>query len=153
MLRVSWLAAALALVACGPKPPPPPATGTSHATPPAAPADAPIPGPLDQDLPRLAARTLAMYQDVAKLFATTGEDCAAATAKLGDFEATYRDVVAANAKVLRDGRAKELRAALEPHAEPFDFAAKSIAQSPAMTKCSPDPAFETAFDALFEVPP
>lgn len=144
MLRVSLLAA----LACGPRPPQPAPTGTSHV----APADAAVTAPLDQDLPRLAARTLAMDQDVAKLFAAVGEDCAVATAKLGAFEgATYHDAVAANAKVLHDGRAKELRVTLEPHAEPIDFAAKSIAQSATMAKCSADVGFEKAFDALFEV--
>jgi hypothetical protein len=154
MLRVSLLAAlaALAALACGPRPPQPAPTGTSHVAP-LAPADAVVTAPLDQDLPRLAARSLAMYQDVAKLFAAVGEDCAAATAKLGAFEATYHDVVSANAKVLHDGRAKELKVALEPHAEPIDFAAKSIAQSATMAKCSADVGFEKAFDALFEVPP
>ncbi len=153
MLRLMLAVAATA--ACGTRPPSPaPAPGSTHTT--VAPSDAaePIaPASLDQDLPRLADRTLALYQDTAKLFAAVGEDCSAAASRLAELQATYRDAVAANAKVLHDGRAKELRAAIAPHSDAFDAAAKAIAQSPTMAKCSQDAAFEKAFDALFEVPP
>ncbi len=151
MLR---LMLAVAAAACGTRPPPPaPAPGTTHTvTAPADAAPAP-PTPLDRDLPRLAERTLALYEDAAKVFAAVGEDCAAATSRLAELQTPYRDVVAANAKVLHDGRAKELRAAIAPHSDAFDAAAKAIAQSPTMTKCSQDAGFEKAFDALFEVPP
>jgi len=78
------------------------------------------PGALDQDLPRLAQRATTLYQEVASAFATAGVDCAAATARLVALQQTYADVIAANAKILHDGRARELRAALEPHAEALD---------------------------------
>jgi ABC-type transporter Mla subunit MlaD len=109
--------------------------------------------PLDQDLSRLAERSLAMYQDVAKAFAATGQDCAAATARLRQLAAAYRDVVTANAKVLHDGRAKQLRAALEPHDEAFNRSAQAVVQSPTMSSCSRDAAFAKAFDELLEAPP
>jgi hypothetical protein len=114
--------------------------------------DAAVPVALDQDLPRLAERATKLYQEVAQAFATTG-NCAAATAKLKELQATYADVIAANAKVLHDGRARELRAALEPHAEALDASAKAIVESPAMSACSQDRAFTDSFDELVGAPP
>jgi ABC-type transporter Mla subunit MlaD len=142
-----------AAVACSGKPPP---TAQSAQTTPAAattgaaPADA---AALDQDLPRLVDRSLVMYQDVAKALAASGDDCAAAAGKLRQLAGTYREVVAANAKVLHDGRAKQLRAALDPHSEAFDRSAQAIVSSPTMSACSQDPAFAKAFDELLEAPP
>jgi len=147
-MRVIWIAAA---VACSGTPPPP---AQPAAPPPAIVADAAVDAaPLDQDLPRLAERSLAMYKDVAKAFAAAGSDCAAATTRLDQLAAAYRDVVAANAKVLHDGRAKELRVALEPHDEEFNRAAQAVMQSPTMSRCSQDRAFAKAFDELLEAPP
>jgi hypothetical protein len=146
--RVIWLAAAFA---CS-RPPPPPHGGPAPA---AVVADAGLSdaGPLDQDLPRLVVRSIAMYQDIAKAFTASGADCAAATAKLNQLAGSYRDVVAANAKVLHDGRAKELKAALEPHSAAFDAGAQAIMQSPTMSKCGRDPGFTKALDQLLEAPP
>lgn len=148
--RVIWLAAA---VACS-RPPPAPHGEPTHA---AAVADAGVPAvnaaPLDQDLPRLVERAIAMYRDIAKAFTASGQDCAAATAKLGQLAAAYRDVVAANAKVLHDGRAKELKAALAPHGDAFDAGARTIMQSATMSKCSQDQAFTKALDQLLEASP
>jgi hypothetical protein len=149
MLRVMWIAAA---VACSGKPPPP----AQPAVPAVAVADAAVTvdaTPLDQDLPRLAEKSVAMYQDVANALAASGEDCKAATVKLGQLATTYRDVVTANARVLHDGRAKQLRAALDPHSEDFDRWAQAIAKWPTMSKCSQDPAFTRAFDELLDAPP
>lgn len=114
------------------------------------PADA---GPLDHDLPRLIDRSLAMYRDIAAALTTSGDDCAAATTRLGQLAATDRDVVTANAKLLHDGRAAELRAALEPHGEAFDVSARAIMQAPTLAKCAQDPTFAKAFDELFEARP
>lgn len=122
-------------------------------TQPIAPPDAAPPVALDQDLPRLAERATRLYQDVAEAFATVGVDCAGATTRLRALQQTYADVVAANAKVLHDGRARELRAALVPHAEALDAAAKSIVDSQTMAKCSPDRAFTDTFDELVGAPP
>jgi len=157
-LRVIAIAIAIAMAiviaaaACGGKPPPP-----AQVTPPA-PAIAGDAGlaesrPLDQDLPRLVLRSLVMYQDIARALADSQRDCAAATTRLGGLAATYREVVTANAKVLHDGRARQLQAALEPHGEVFDRSAQAIMQSPVMSACSQDAAFARAFDVLLEAPP
>jgi hypothetical protein len=147
MLRVMWIAWA---VACGGRPAAPPPAQPAHA---GAPADAAIDAtPLDQDLPRLVERSLAMYRDVATSFADSREDCAAATGRLRALAGRYRDVAASVAKVLHDGRDKELRAALGPRSEQFDAAAAAVFQSPTMSACSRDPAFGKAFDELVEPP-
>jgi ABC-type transporter Mla subunit MlaD len=140
-------------IACSARPPPPqpaepkPGPATSSA---AASSDAPT---LDQDLPRLVARSLAMYQDVAQALAASGNDCAAAIDKLRPLAGTYREVVRANAKVLHDGRARQLKAALDPHDEEFGRLAQAIVQSPTVAACSTDPAFSRAYDELFAAPP
>ncbi|HEX7836173.1 MAG TPA: hypothetical protein VF469_01855 [Kofleriaceae bacterium] len=120
---------------------------------PVAPADAAVDAtPLDQDLPRLVERSLAMYQDVAGAFAASHDDCAAATARLRELAGRYRDVALANAKVLHDGRDKELRAALGPRSVEFDAAGAAVVQSPIMSKCSRDRAFGKAFEELVAPP-
>jgi hypothetical protein len=166
MLRAMSIAAVL--VACGgrapgPPAPTPPALAPSSPVRPAPPVDAGAPPvaaapppaaatPLDQDLPRLVERALALYRDVAAALAVGGNDCAAASAHLRELSERYRDVVLANAKVLRDGRARQLRAALEAHGDEFDAAAQAVVQSPAMARCAPDPAFGRAFDDLLAPP-
>lgn len=164
MLRVMSIAAVLA--ACSgraPVPAAPPAPAAAVPAPPVAstladagpPPAAPDPAnaaPLDQDLPRLVERALAMYRDVAGALAAGGNDCAAASARLRELSGRYRDVVLANAKVLRDGRARQLRAALESHGDDFDAAAQAVVGSPIMAKCAPDPAFGKAFDELLAPP-
>ena len=140
------------VVACGhPTPPEQHPVAPVHVV---APADAPpaLP-PLDQDLPRLAARALELYTAVAAAFDKAGADCAAATTQLAQLEKTYADVVAANARVLHAGRARELREALAVHQEPFDAAAQSIVKSKTMATCAPDHAFEQTFDRLVGSPP
>lgn len=158
MLRVMSIAAVLA--ACSGQAPAPAApsarapaapAASSSARAAAAPAEADA-TPLDQDLPRLVERALAMYRDVASALAASGNDCASASARLRELSERYRDVVTANAKVLRDGRARELRAALGSHGDEFDAAAQAVVGSPAMAKCAPDPAFSKAFDELLAPP-
>jgi len=151
MFRVLGITVA---VACSGKPSPPaqpagPGPGAAVADAGAA-ADA---APLDQDLPRLVERALVMYHAVADALAASGEDCAAATAKLGQLAGTYRDVVVANAKVLHDGRAKQLQTALAPHLEDFDRTAQAIMHGPTIATCAQDAAFAKAFDELLEAPP
>jgi hypothetical protein len=165
MLRVMSIAAVLA--ACSGRAPAPtapaaPIAAAASASPAAAPSAAAGPppaaappveaAPLDQDLPRLVERALAMYRDVAGALAASGNDCARASARLRELSERYRDVVAANAKVLRDGRARQLRAALESHGDEFDAAAQAVVGSPAMANCAPDPAFARAFDELLAPP-
>ena len=149
-LLLVMLLAACPKPAPAPKQPPPPTGGSGSAAPP---PDAAPTGALDQDLPRLATRATKLYQEVAAAFTAAGEDCAAATSRLAALQTEYADVIAANAKVLHDGRARELRAALEPHAADLDAAAKAIVDSKTMKKCSPDRAFADSFDKLVGSPP
>ena len=146
MLRALWIALA---IACSGRPPAPP---PAQPAPVAAADPAAAATPLDQDLPKLVERSLAMYRDVASAFAASHDDCAAATARLRELTARYRDVALANAKVLHDGRDKELRAALGPRGEQFDAAASAVVESPIMSKCSKDRAFGKAFDELVAPP-
>jgi hypothetical protein len=122
--------------------------------PPPPPADAAIPDalPLDRDYARLAERAVALYEDIAAAFRDADQDCPRATAALGGLAAEYGDVVAANAKVLHEGRARELKPALAGHEERFDAAARAIVQSPTMASCADDPAFTQAFDELVAPP-
>ena len=144
MTRVLWVAL-IALISCGH---PAPAPAPPVAPPPAPAIDAAVETDLDKDLPKLASRSTQMYQEVAAAFVAAGEDCAAATAKLTAIQRTYTDVMTAISKVLHDGRARELRAALEPSADALDAAAKQIVDSKTMRKCSPDRAFTAAFDFI-----
>lgn len=155
MTRAMWACGALVvtLAAC-PRPAPAPDL-------PKPPPDAAIapdvtivePLPLERDYDKLAKRGVLLYQEVANAFAAAGTDCATATEKLRVLLADYKDVVVANAKVLRDGHAKELRTALEPHAEALDSAAKKIVGSATMATCSTDRAFTSTFDELVGAPP
>jgi hypothetical protein len=147
MQRLIWL---VTIVACSGKGPPP----AQHAAAPP-PVDAAVVASsgLDQDLAQLVERSLGLYQAVGEALAASGEDCAVASARLGQLAGSYRDVVAANAKVLHDGRIEELRAALAPHGEAFDAAAQAVMKSPTLAKCAPDAGFTRAFDALVAPPP
>jgi hypothetical protein len=144
------------LSACGNKATPP----VQPAPPPdaaidAAIVDAPLAanGPLDRDLPRLALRSVALYEAVVATFRTAGADCGAATKRLGELRVEYADVTAANAKVLHEGRARELKAALVPHDDKLDAAAREIVGAQTMSKCTSDRAFTKSFDDLVGAPP
>lgn len=149
MSRAYAAAIALCLAGCGN--PARPASGG----PAAPPADAPPADALslDRDYARLAERAVMLYEGVAAAFGAAGEDCPQATARLGQLAATYRDVVAANAKILHEGRARELKQALVTYGDRFDAAAKSIVESRTMAKCFEDPAFTRTFDDLVGAPP
>jgi hypothetical protein len=152
MLRPCAVAIALwASAGCGtPGPGKPAAAGPA-----AQPADAGVPDalPLDRDYDRLAGRAVALYEDVAEAFRAAGEDCERATARLDELAIAYRDVVAANAKILHEGRARELKAALAKYDDKLDAAAKEIVGSPTMSTCTSDRAFTKAFDDLLGAPP
>ena len=136
---------------CGNPSKPAPAGGPLAAAPAdAQPADA---QPIDRDYARLADRAVGLYEAVAEAFRAAGADCARATARLGELGATYRDVVTANAKILHEGRARELKQALAKHGDRFDAAAKAIMESRTMAECAGDPAFTNAFDDLVAAPP
>jgi hypothetical protein len=143
-----WAAAMIALAACAaaaPIPPPRPPIAAPIAPPP--PLVEP-PRPLDQDLPRLAGAVLALQQEVGRALAMP--DCAGATGKLASLQPRYAEVIVAAGKVMRDGRAPELRRAVEPHQADFDAAARAIAQSPALASCAEDHGFAAALDGLGE---
>lgn len=133
-------------------------SSSSPATRPAPPAPAEQtaaaePVTLDRDYPRLAERATQLYREVAGVFDVAGENCPAATTKLSELQRTYADVVAANAKILREGRARELRPALAAHEQELDASAKAIVESKTMATCSQDKAFTNAFDELVGAPP
>ncbi|HLL23275.1 MAG TPA: hypothetical protein VK427_14155, partial [Kofleriaceae bacterium] len=100
-----------------------------------------------------AQRSVALYADVAATFRAAGANCATATQKLGELRTRYADVTAANTKVLHEGRARELKAALVKYDEQLDAAAKEIVGSQTMSTCTKDRAFTRAFDDLVGAPP
>jgi hypothetical protein len=149
----------IVLVSCGtksssptlpPPPPPPDASADASVTADAAPVAG---GPLDRDLPRLAARSVALYEAVVATFRAAGTDCAAAAKQLTALRAEYADVTAANAKVLHEGRARELKAALVKYDDKLDAAAREIVGSQTISKCTSDRIFTKAFDELVGAPP
>jgi hypothetical protein len=144
-----WALLAL-LVGCGhaapaPAPPPPP-VGVTHQAPP----DAAIDAPLDEDLAALAVRAVKLYQDWQRAMEESAGDCAAAATRINAIADANADVIAANAKIQREGHDKivQLRAALEPHTAELDAAAKAIVQSPTMSAWAHDPAFAHAIDRI-----
>lgn len=152
------LIAAFALGACGTKSSPPerptaPPDAAAIDAPVAIVVDAPPPGPLDRDLPRLAQRAVALYEAVVAAFRTAGPNCASAITQLGVLRTEYGEVILANAKVLHEGRARELKVALAKYGDKLDAAAKEIVGSQTMSKCTSDRAFTKAFDDLVGAPP
>jgi len=105
---------------------------------------------LDDDLPRLAARSAQLYQDLAAALGNAGSDCAAAADKLGAIEASYADVIAANTRVAHAGsdKANAYRQALEPHQSAFAAATSAIAAAPITRQCAKDDRFTAAMDRL-----
>jgi len=89
-----------------------------------------------------------MYRALATALTEAGDDCAAGVAKLDALSAEYGDVVAANTKIIHDGRGAELRAALAPHEAELAEAAKQVMSSPVISHCIEDTSFVAAFDRL-----
>lgn len=150
----------LLVIACGNNATPPRAPASPPPPPPDAAVDAPATnappptsGALDRDLPRLAERSVALYEAVVTTFRAAGADCAAATKRLDELRAEYAEVTDANAKVLHEGRARELKAVLVNYDDKLDAAAKEIVGSQTMSKCANDRAFTKAFDDLVGAPP
>ena len=149
-LAALGLALGLALAACGGHPAPvAPGPGSAPVAQPAPPP----PPPLDQDLPRLAERGVQLFEAIVKVLDAAGEDCSRAAAGLDELARTYADVTAANTKVLREGRARELKAALAPFDERFEAAAKAIAGAATLARCAEDGTFAGAFDRVVGAPP
>ncbi|MGE5181339.1 MAG: hypothetical protein ACM31C_04730 [Acidobacteriota bacterium] len=148
-----WARAALLVVACGHAAPQGPAPGTTHVTrapaPDAAAVDA-APPRLEDDLPRLAARAVQLFQAWQKVLADANGDCRAAATKLDDLAIEYADVIEANAHIMRAGHAKieALKAELAKHGDEMDAAAQAIAHSPTMASCATDRAFAQAIDRI-----
>jgi hypothetical protein len=145
-----------ALVGFGCKHAAPTSTEPGHAATGPAPdshADA-APRSLDDDLGKLAERSVAMYQAIAKLLGEPSSDCAGVAAKLDVITQDNADVIAANAKVLHAGHEKiqQLKAALEPHQAELDAAAQTIGGSQTMKTCSSNAAFSKATDRLLGEP-
>ena len=110
-------------------------------------------GPLDRDLPRLALRAVALYEGLVAAFRAAGTNCALATTKIDELRVQNADVTAANQKVLHEGRARELKAALAKYDDKLDAAMKEIVGSQTMSKCSSDRAFTKSLDDLVGAPP
>jgi hypothetical protein len=140
--RVRWFL--LLFIACG-HPSPPPGSGSAIVKDAAV---APVDAPLDQDLNRLAERSITLYDEVLAAFSAAGEDCAAASTKLDEIAKRHADVIAANAKVLHDGRQLQLKIALRRFEERFQKAAQAIVQSKTLAACFKDPNFARALDQL-----
>ncbi len=157
-LAFAAIAALAALVACGHAPRATSEPGTAHAAPVAPPppiaADAAVPLTLDEDLPRLAERSVAMYRDLATLLGAASTDCPGVAAKLDVIASDNKEVLEANAKVLHAGhdRIQQLKAALEPHQAELDAAAQTLAASQTMKGCAHDAAFARAIDRLLGEP-
>ncbi|MEO6771580.1 MAG: hypothetical protein ABI467_00975 [Kofleriaceae bacterium] len=154
MLR--WLAIA-GLACCGHAPPAPasPEPGTSHAPPVVAPADAAPPPGLDDDLPRLAERSVALYHTLAEVLGPpAATDCAAVARQLDKVATDNAEVIDANARVLHAGHDKiqRLKAAIEPHQAALDASAKIISDSQTMKTCADQAAFAKAIDRLLGEP-
>lgn len=135
--HVALRALLLAAAACGPPAPVKQPAGGA-----AAPAEAAAPAvalPLDRDYARLAEQAVQLHRAIAEAFRTTGEDCVAAAAKLDELRATYAETVAANNRILEEGRDKELRPALAKHSDQLDAAARSIDPVPDAGAVRPGP--------------
>jgi hypothetical protein len=151
-----WARAALFAVGCGhaaPAPATPP--GTTHV---ARTADAGVdtgPPKLEDDLPRLAERAVALFQGWQRVLADSGEDCGAATTKMNQLAIDFADVIEANSHVVHSGhdKIKQLRAELAKYDEQMDTAAEAIAHSKTMSKCASEPAFSRAVDRIGGEPP
>jgi hypothetical protein len=146
-----WACAAWLAVGCGhAAPAPAPVPGTQHAVVVDAPPADSAPARLEDDMPRLAERALALFQAWRAALDAAGEDCAAATAKLNQLAIDFADVIDANARVAHAGheKIKALRAELEKHEDDFMATAKAIAGSKTMAKCSGDRAFAAALDRV-----
>ena len=150
-----WACAAIVAVGCGhAAPPATPAPGHSETTHAAAVIDAPPPK-LEDDLPRLAERALALFQAWQRALSDAGEDCAAATTKLNALALEYADVIEANTQIAHAGhdKIKQLKAALAQYDEQMDAAAEGIAHSKAMATCASDTQFAHAIDRIGGAPP
>lgn len=113
-----------------------------------APVEPPPPGPLDQNLDRLAERSVTLYGEIATAFDAAGENCGVAATKLDQLTRAHAEVIAANLKVLDEGREMQLKIALRRFDEQFQKSAKAIIQSKTIAACFQDAAFVKALEGL-----
>jgi hypothetical protein len=148
MSRLAWLATFA--IGCG-HPSAPAKPGPGSATP-VATADAAVdaPVPLEDDLPRLAARAVKLYVDWKTAFAEAGTDCGLATRRMNAIADANADVIEANKNLYKGShdRVKAFRAELAKHEDELDASAKAIMESPTMAQCSTDPTFQKALERL-----
>jgi len=143
-----WVVLAL-IAACGhaATPAPQQPVGTTHA----APVDAPhAPKALEDDPPRFVERVVKFYAQWQQALADAGQDCALAAKNINALADANADVIAANAKIEKQGedRVVGLHEALEPHAAEIDASGAAIMQSPAMHTCQDNADFAHALDRL-----
>jgi hypothetical protein len=136
------------------------AAACAHSAPAARPAEpvhpAPAPAqpaqphsPLADDIPQLALRARQLYFDWHTAFADDSLDCATATTRMNALADKNVDVLTANAEIIKNHqKAKLLRAELGKYEQEMEPVAKSIVQSPIMSRCSNDAAFGKAVDRL-----
>jgi hypothetical protein len=145
-----WASLAIAALGCGSTAP----AQTSRTTP--ATATAPVDAAVDarpalaDDLPRLALRARQLYLDWQAAFADGNTDCTTATASMNALADKNADVIEANQQVMRDGhdKRKALRAEVEKYESEMAPVAKSIIESPIMSRCASDATFMKAVDRL-----
>ncbi len=152
MLRASLL---VVILGCGGPQPAPAAPEKGTPKPIAvAPVDAGAPvepaptGLLDQNLDRLAERSVMLYGEIVKAFDAAGENCGTAASKLDQLTHTHAEVIAANAKVLHEGREMQLKIALRRFDDQFQKSAKAIVQSKTIAACFQDAGFAKALEGL-----
>lgn len=146
MFKRVWLAAVA--LGCGqPAPPQAPRTQEVRVIEPDAGV---VPPRLADDLPALAARARLLYLDWQRAFADDTLDCATATARTTDLADRYADVIEANRELMRAGhdKIKAFRAELDKYEAEIGPAARSVIESPIMSRCASDPAFARATDRL-----
>ena len=113
-------------------------------------ADAAVPtGNLEDDPARLAARALQLFTDWSRALGES-TDCDSAAAKMNAIADANKDLIEANARLLRSPREKVLavRTELDKREAEMGPLAKSISESALMTKCSSHAAFAKAVDRL-----
>jgi len=153
MLRVAR-AANIMLLACGHGAPaaPPASSAVPIARPldaaPPPPPDAPL--PLDEDPARVAVREVALYDQLAAALAAAGDDCDAASTRIGELVDANLDAIAAYVKIERAGGElrERLHAALAMQRDHLDATMHDVANAPAMRACAHHAGFTDALDRL-----
>jgi hypothetical protein len=107
---------------------------------------APVPRPLDRDMPALAAGQVALVTAVAEALASAGTDCARAADGVVALRAQFKDVRDATARVLIDGRGAQLEPELDARREPIDAALARM--RPTLDACKSDARLDEALEGL-----